>query len=1209
MRIPQRIAVLIALVFVHSVSAPAARAEGGDAGLFSAGGGAPPNILLLLDSSGSMGKAPSNLGTCTTDCRKRDMANRAIRDLVTAVNPPDGDGGYVNNARFGFAIFTKAGARLLVPVGDDTTEEIVEWVTLPDVPTAADNINGLGGNSHGLAMLEMARYLAHSPTYSPTNTFGPLPPWGFADGGYSGDIYPGSWPAVIGAADTGAFPFEEQSLPTIWDLSCRPTYLVHIDDGLWGGNDGDRFGNCSDLDGDSIAETCPLEFIGDASGDGEFWMEDISKKIFETDFAPWFTGTQNVPVHVITFDDPASAPLMQIVAEVGGGTFHYSTSGDELTDALYSVTINIFESLASFAGVAVPASRSSSGASLYNAYFEPRGNESIWAGHLEAWGLAPDGTIMDASDPPVAAIDPDTDRLTEPHNPYWDAGSVLLSNTSRSIFTTSPSTGLRVVLNTTNISESDLALAGGAPPPVPPPDPCSLVASSVPAGWDFQLISPATLPKAPPDSTVKFRYCVDATRNGAKGDTFGTYPVDGEVSDAIDIQSRKEKDGICPSYKEKDLNVGKEEQMIQVRYYQGKDTAATGWTDAICVTTSGVGVPVVSPDFAPYPNATTSGIDTYAELQTAVIDFAYGKDGFDQDDDASFTENRDVMLGDIFHSTPLVVSQPGGIHSYEPGYTAFKTAYDGRDRVVYAGANDGMLHAFHGGDFHADDPDTAGTNEGDDPATTETEYGYYDFGTGAELFAYVPGVLLPKLKYLSHNVPRTIYFADGTPAATEAWLGDGSGTDITKSADEWATVLVTGLREGGAGYVALDVTDPGAGSLDAHGPYPVLLWEFTHSKLAQSWSEPIIARVKLNGATASGDKCGRDDGDGDCREQWVAIFAGGYHPAADPNHFSYVADPDSADWSDAGKAIFMVALDSGDLIASVEFDKAGLEGPNTMKFGMPSTPAVLDLDFDGFSDVVYVGDLGGQMWKWDIQEVGLDGDADPLVDNWTAGVFFRSIPEVLDSGDSHYRSFFYPPTAAFEKGKLTVAFGSGEREELRYEGVEDEDDNNRFFVIQDLYPTGAGAFPVAKTEANLTDATLTATDENPLDSGFFFTAAEGEKFITESTVFAGFVFVASYDPNADAGDICSASGGQASLYAFDLGTGQGLFIADADSPDPEDRKESLGNGLPSSPKISIAEDPDDDVLYIKTSTGQIVAIDLDVRSDTPTADIYWRPIY
>jgi hypothetical protein len=1214
MRTQPPIKISITLVGLLLASAYSAHAQNGDASLFSASGGAPPNILLLLDSSGSMGKEPSDVGSCVGDCRKRDMANIAIRDLVTAVNPPDGDGGFVNNARFGFAIFTKAGARLLVPVGEDNVDEIVDWVTLPSLPAAADNINGLGGNSHGLAMLEMARYLAHDPVYKPTNSFGPLPPFGFAEASYAGDGYPAFWPDVTVEAAPGDFLFEDPTLPSVWDLACRPTFLVHVDDGLWGGNDGDRFGTCADLDGDGASETCPLEFIGDASGDGNFWMEDISKKMFETDFAPQFPGVQNVVVHVITFDDPASAPLMQVVADVGGGTFHYAVSGDDLGAALFAITVNIFESQASFAGVTVPASRTSSGSTLYNAYFEPRSNQSIWAGHLEAWGLASDGTIVDASVPSVPATDPITNKFIEPRNPYWDAGVELLSNTSRIIYATSPTTGQQVILNTANISIEDLELGSAPPPEPPPPDVCAPVASSVPAGWDFQLISPATLPDVIPGEKVKLSYCVDASRKGVKKDRIGTFPLDGEGTDAIELKERKgdKDDDICPKYKNVDLAVGLEEQQIQIRYYLADDLSPdglAGWSDSICVTSDGGGAPAppVSPDFAPYPNASTSGINTYAALQAAVIDFTYGKDAFDQNANGTTTENRDVVLGDIFHSSPMVVGQPTTLLHSEDGYSNFQDAYNTRDRVLYAGANDGMLHAFHAGDFHPDDPGTV-PNEGDDPATSETEFGYYDQGTGTELFGYIPAILVPKLKLLSHNVPRTQYFVDASSVVGEVWLGDGSGSDITKTTDEWATVLINGLRAGGPGYFALDISDPAAGDLDAHGPYPKMLWEYTNAKLGETWSEPIITRVKLSGSFGSGDHCGVADGDGDCLERWVAIFSAGYDSTGDPNHFNYKSDPTSVEWSDRGKALFMVALDTGELLASVEFDDTGSDGPSDMRFAIPSTPAVLDIDFDGFVDVVYVGDLGGQVWKWDVQALGENTDADPLIDNWTAGVFFRTDPVVLDSAEIRYRSFFYPPAAAFEKGTLTLAFGSGEREDLRYAGDPDADDNNRFFVVRDVFPTGASAFASVTTESDLTDTTQISVDDDHSDAGFLFTVTDGEKFVTNVTIFAGYVIVASYNPEASVGgDECSIGGGEAFLYVFDLGTSEGLFINALTPEDPEeDRRHSLDGGLPSSPKISIAADPDDDRVYIKTSTGQIIAMDLDLRKGSPISRLYWR---
>jgi type IV pilus assembly protein PilY1 len=186
-------------------------------------------------------------------------------------------------------------------------------------------------------------------------------------------------------------------------------------------------------------------------------------------------------------------------------------------------------------------------------------------------------------------------------------------------------------------------------------------------------------------------------------------------------------------------------------------------------------------------------------------------------------------------------------------------------------------------------------------------------------------------------------------------------------------VLVTGMRQGGSGYLALDVTDPDASS-GAHGPYPKLLWEIDESvvPLGEAWSEPVITRVKIKQGIL--DMCGKDTmDDGPCRERWVAIFAGGYRDDGNPNHSSYVSDPNSAQWTDRSKGLFMVAMDTGALIAQAAFD------PNSsvlsqMRYSIPTTPAVLDLDFDGFADVVYAGDLGGQVWRWDLTEVGDDED-------------------------------------------------------------------------------------------------------------------------------------------------------------------------------------------------------------------------------------------
>jgi type IV pilus assembly protein PilY1 len=433
----------------------------------------------------------------------------------------------------------------------------------------------------------------------------------------------------------------------------------------------------------------------------------------------------------------------------------------------------------------------------------------------------------------------------------------------------------------------------------------------------------------------------------------------------------------------------------------------------------------------------------------------------------------------------------------------------------------------------------------------------------------------------------------------DAWLGDGTGSDVTREPTEWATVLIAGLRRGGAGYLALDVTDPTGSTLE-HSPYPKLLWELTHPKLGETWSEPIIARVKLRDTSVSGDHCGRDDGDGKCREQWVAIFGGGYAADGDPNLGSYVDNPGDPAWSDRSKAIFAVNLRTGAVLASVEFDATGTGGPSEMKYSLPSSPALLDLDSDGFVDVVYIGDLGGQLWKWDLSEVGEDTNFDGRIDNWPAGIFFKTPPETLSDDTLHYRSIFFPPSAGKSHGSLRLAFGTGERTDLNYAGDGSSDENNRFYVVQDENPTGAAAFSAVLDDDDLTDITNLNTDPDPTDAGFYLKVQDAEKFVTETLIFAGQVITASYTPELTGLDICSRTG-DSSLYIFDLASGVGFFDGSAANAG---RQTAVGRGVVADPKVVLSRAGDQ--LYVQTSVNRVVQMAAPSRNQPPVSFIYWK---
>jgi type IV pilus assembly protein PilY1 len=602
---------------------------------------------------------------------------------------------------------------------------------------------------------------------------------------------------------------------------------------------------------------------------------------------------------------------------------------------------------------------------------------------------------------------------------------------------------------------------------------------------------------------------------------------------------------------------------------------------------------VTGADVTLFPNYPASGVTSQSLAEDAVIDYLYGEDAFDEDGDANSTELRDRVLGDIFHSTPAIVGPPTTQLSGESGYDTFLSTYLARDRVLYVGANDGMVHAFDAGSL----------TSGDNPLTpaVETSAVFYTAGSGDELFGYVPGLLLDDVKLVPRNIPRTYYFVDGSPVVADVWLRSGSG-DYTRESDEWTTIAMTGFREGGAGYLALDVTDPAASSpLDDHGPYPKFLWEFTDGDLGQAWSDPVITRVRVEEGTS--DVCGPVDGDGNCRERWVAIFGGGYERTADPNHDDFAATPADTGWTTRSKAIYMVDLATGTILAKVEYD--AVTNP-LMNYALPSRPAVLDLDFDGFADVVYVGDVGGQMWKWDISAKGRDDvGSDGIIDNWSYGVFFTAAP-ASDGTELRYKSFFYPPAATFSRNQLVLAFATGEREQLEYEGAAGYDENNRVYVLKDRSPTGTYAFTNTYTEADVTDVTNTSTDQDLTDQGYFFVADDGEKFVSEMVVFAGYLILTSFDIDTSNPDPCAGASGTSQIYAVRVDSGQGYFTAGSPPTPMDERKKYGGTGLASTPRISIAPDPEDDAMYVKTSKGLVVTIDPPPRPGSGTSVIYWK---
>ena len=92
----------------------------------------------------------------------------------------------------------------------------------------------------------------------------------------------------------------------------------------------------------------------------------------------------------------------------------------------------------------------------------------------------------------------------------------------------------------------------------------------------------------------------------------------------------------------------------------------------------------------------------------------------------------------------------------------------------------------------------------------------------------------------------------------------------------------------------------------------------------------------------------------------VVVFGGGYDPGQDNRN--YRTDTQ-------GNAVYMVDLLSGEYIWSAGSPDAIQDHRlqlSDMQHSIPAPVRPLDLNGDGLADRMYVGDMGGRLWRFDI---------------------------------------------------------------------------------------------------------------------------------------------------------------------------------------------------------------------------------------------------
>lgn len=308
-----------------------------------------------------------------------------------------------------------------------------------------------------------------------------------------------------------------------------------------------------------------------------------------------------------------------------------------------------------------------------------------------------------------------------------------------------------------------------------------------------------------------------------------------------------------------------------------------------------------------------------ATFPAQFIDFLWGDHtnegtGLPFRDRIDSTTGLPFILGDFVNSNPvLVLSNFNGLYTTlglgtsgsasNPDYSGFLAYKAARTSMLFAGGNDGMLHAFK---------------------DTKSSTGPNSLTDGQEVFAYVPRAVYPNLYKLgekTYGAPGALehqFFVDGPLREADAYVkaaGAGSAT--------WRNYLMGSLGAGGRAVFALDVTDLANLGLNT------VRWEISNtddSDLGYVLS-PIKVGVLPNG-------------------RWVAVFGNGF--SSDGGYAKlFVVDIENAASSNSATR--------ASAIQKVTVGPAGANGLGGV---------TLIHDANGQISTIYAGDLNGKMWKF-----------------------------------------------------------------------------------------------------------------------------------------------------------------------------------------------------------------------------------------------------
>ncbi|HMW22793.1 MAG TPA: PilC/PilY family type IV pilus protein [Burkholderiaceae bacterium] len=228
---------------------------------------------------------------------------------------------------------------------------------------------------------------------------------------------------------------------------------------------------------------------------------------------------------------------------------------------------------------------------------------------------------------------------------------------------------------------------------------------------------------------------------------------------------------------------------------------------------------------------------------------------------------------------------------------------------------------------------------------------------GDEVFAYVPAAVATRLSLLTDPAYSHRYTVDGSPTTGDVFYSSA-----------WHTVLTGGFGAGAKGLYNLDLSDPAL--LTESNAANVVRWEIDGSDadVGNIFQAPVLAKMK-NG-------------------RWMAITGNGYNS------------------SNGSAVLLLVDIETG-AVTKVDTQTPGSNGLSSV--------AAVSSSNNGVADVVYAGDLAGNLWKFDLSS------ATPS--QWAVAYKQGSTPKPLYAAGQPITA--RPDVTPHPSGGYLVMFGTG----------------------------------------------------------------------------------------------------------------------------------------------------------------------------------------